>query len=297
MRVLAIVVTYNPNIVLLIEVLRSVAPQVQGVVVVDNGSNNTAEISKISSSIGAHLLSNRENLGIAVAQNQGIEFARDNNFSHVLLLDQDTILFEGAVSGLSEHIKALERDQVKVAAIGPAYLERHSQQRNRAYRSNGPRLQRIALEGRMQPVASDFIIASASLIRIEVFNKIGTFKEDLFIDLVDVEWCLRARSAGYTSFINPSTIVEHHLGSGTLGTKQRRIALHVPIRDYYWVRNAVWLARQPYTPLAWRLYLLWRSLAFLATYPILADQKRLRFKLISQGIWDSLGGHLGRLKQ
>jgi rhamnosyltransferase len=297
MRVLAIVVTYNPDIALLTEALRSVAPEVQGIVVVDNGSSNAVEVSTISSKVGAHLLFNSENLGIAAAQNQGIELARENHFSHILLLDQDTILFQGAISNLLKNLEDLERDQGKIAAVGPAYMERHSQRRNRAYRSTGPRLQRIALEEETRPIASDFIIASASLIPIEVLNTIGNFKEELFIDLVDVEWCLRARSAGYNSFLIPTVIVDHHLGSGTLGLKQHRITVHAPIRDYYWVRNAMWLARQPYTPLAWRLYFLRRSLAFFATYPILADKGGLRLKLIGQGIWDSLGGRLGRLRQ
>jgi len=297
MRVLAIAVTYNPDIPLLAEALRSVVPQVQGVVVVDNGSGNAAEIYKISSDAGAHTLFNSENLGIAAAQNQGIDFAQGYGFTHVLLLDQDTVLSQGVIGNLSKNLKALEQSHGKVAAIGPTYFERHSKQWNRAYRAIGPRLQRIALEEGTQPIASDFIIASASLIPIEVFQKVGRFKEDFFIDLVDVEWCLRAKFSGYASYIAPEVSVDHHLGNGTLSIKQHQIAVHVPIRDYYWVRNALWLARQPHTPLAWRLYLLWRSLAFLATYPTLADRRGLRLKLISQGIWDSFNGRLGRLKQ
>ena len=61
--------------------------------------------------------------------------------------------------------------------------------------------------------------------------------------------------------------VDHRLGTGTLQLGPRQIALHVPIRNYYWVRNALWLARQSYTPLAWRLYFISRTLAFLVHIP------------------------------
>jgi len=297
MRVLAIAITYNPDVALLAEVLHSIAPQARGVVIVDNGSANAAAILEIASTIRAHVIANTQNRGIAAAQNQGIDFAEKNDFSHVLLLDQDTVLSPKVVADLSAHLKSLELDCGNVAAIGPAYFEVHSRQRTRAYRSAGLLLSRIPLATATQPVESDFIIASGSLIPIPVFKKIGPFNEDLFIDLVDVDWCFRARAAGYRCFISPTAVVEHRLGAGTVKIGQRRVAIHVPIRNYYWVRNALWLARQPYTPLAWRLYFRSRVMAFLATYPTVGDRRGLRLRLIYQGIKDGIGGNLGPINE
>jgi rhamnosyltransferase len=297
MRVLAVAVTYNPDIGLLTHMLNSVAPQVQGIAIVDNGSANAKDIGKAALVVGAHLLANDQNRGIAAAQNQGLDVAQKGDFSHVLLLDQDTILSPGVVADLSKNLAALEQGNGRVAAIGPAYFEIHSRQQTRAYRAAGLQIARMSLSGETQPLASDFIIASGSLIPLAAFEKVGRFKEGLFIDLVDVDWCFRARAAGYASFISPTAKVDHHLGKGTVNIGLRRVAVHVPIRNYYWVRNALWLARQPYTPLAWRLYFVSRSLAFLATYTTLADERYLRLQLISRGIRDSLRGHLGRLRQ
>jgi rhamnosyltransferase len=297
MRVLAVAVTYNPDVSLLAHVLQSVAPQVDGIVVVDNGSENAGQIVDLASAVDARIFANDQNQGIAAAQNQGVEWARRNGFSHVLLLDQDTVLAPGTVEDLSKHLTTLELEQGQVAAIGPAYVELHSNRRTRAYRANGLRLSRISLEAKTQPVATDFIIASGSLIPLSVLEKVGNFKESLFIDLVDTEWCFRARAAGYRTFISPSASVEHRLGSGTITLGLRQIAVHVPVRNYYWVRNALWLARRNYTPPAWRLYFITRSLAFLVAYTTVVDRRALRLRLISRGIWDSLGAHLGRLKQ
>jgi rhamnosyltransferase len=293
MRVLAVAVTYNPDTSLLGKALQSVAAQVQGLVVIDNGSANAAEIGTIVSVAGAQFLLNEQNRGIAAAQNQGIDLARTTGFSHILLLDQDTVLAPGVVADLSANLATLEEEHGKVAAIGPAYFEVNSQQTTRAYRNHGFRLNRISLGSATQPVASDSIIASGSLIPMAVLEKVGGFREDLFIDLVDVEWCFRARAAGFASFLSPTARVDHRLGSGTVKLGSRQITVHVPLRNYYWVRNALWLARQPYTPLAWRLYFISRCLAFLGTYPALADRKALRLRLMTRGIRDGLASRLG----
>lgn len=295
MRVLAVAVTYNPDASLLGKALQSVVAQVHGLAVIDNGSANAGEVRAIVSAAGAHFLLNDRNRGIAAAQNQGIDLARKTSFSHIMLLDQDTVLAPGVVEDLSTSLAALEEQHGRVAAIGPAYFEVNSQQTTRAYRAHGLRLNRISLGPATQPVASDSIIASGSLIPLSVLEKVGGFREDLFIDLVDVEWCFRARAAGYMSFLSPTARVDHRLGSGTVKLGSRQIAVHVPIRNYYWVRNALWLARQPYTPLAWRLYFISRCLAFLGTYTALADKKAQRLRLMARGFCDGLAGRLGPL--
>ena len=295
MHVLAVAVTYNPDIELLTRVLESVAQQVQHLVVVDNASANAEDVRRLTSAVSAQFIDNTYNLGIASAQNQGIALARNGGFTHVLLLDQDTILAPGVVADLAENLKALEDGQGGVAAIGPAYYELNSQRQTKAYLANGLCLSRIPLASKTRPVASDFIIASGSLIPLAVLERVGGFREDLFIDLVDVEWCFRARAAGYRSFLSPTSGVDHRLGSGTVKLGLRKIVVHVPIRNYYWVRNALWLARQPYTPLAWRLYFISRCLAFLGTYTTLADKKAQRLRLMSRGIRDSLANRLGPL--
>lgn len=297
MHILALAVTYNPDPDLLARVLQSVAPQVHGMVVVDNGSVGAEYVRRLAVESEAQFFGNKDNLGIAAAQNQGVAFAQRSGFTHVLLLDQDTVLAPGMVADLAANLTNLEREHGQVAAIGPAYYEINSQRQTRAYRAQGHRLSRLSLKDRTPPLASDFIIASGSLIPLAVLEKVGAFREELFIDLVDVEWCFRAHQAGYKSFLSPTATVDHRLGSGTVRIGPYRMAVHVPVRNYYWVRNALWLARQPYTPLAWRLYFASRSLAFLAVYTLLADKRILRLQLMARGIRDGLRNQLGPLIQ
>ncbi|VCV76177.1 hypothetical protein BANRA_01835 [Escherichia coli] len=74
-KVLAIIVTYNPEIIRLTECINSLAPQVERIILVDNGSNNSDLIKNISiNNLEIILLS--ENKGIAFAQNHGVKKGR-----------------------------------------------------------------------------------------------------------------------------------------------------------------------------------------------------------------------------
>lgn len=71
-KVLAIIVTYNPEIIRLTECINSLAPQVERIILVDNGSNNSDLIKDIViNNLEIILLS--ENKGIAFAQNHGVK--------------------------------------------------------------------------------------------------------------------------------------------------------------------------------------------------------------------------------
>jgi rhamnosyltransferase len=294
MRILAVVVTYQPDMPLLESVLTSVVSQVHATLIVDNASNNIDDIERAAREIGARVISNKSNLGIAKAHNQGADFARSQGFSHLLLLDQDTVLSSHLVEQLSNDLSSLQKNQShRIAAVGPAYHEVNSQKRSRAYQATRTRVMRVALDQDQCPVRSDFIIASGALIPVGAIEAVGLFKEELFIDLVDVEWCFRARAAGFESYISTATTMMHRLGRGTVHIGSREIALHAPMRNYFWIRNALWLSRQRYTPLPWRLHYLIRSIAFLLVYSILADQKLVRLRHIATGFVDGVWGRLG----
>src|SRR5260370_31959342 len=88
--VCAVIVTFHPS-ANMFENLRHVFAQVQGLVVVDNGSSS-AELDPLrreSLRLGFHLIENRENLGIAEALNQGVRWAKSNGYSCVIIFDQD----------------------------------------------------------------------------------------------------------------------------------------------------------------------------------------------------------------
>ena len=59
---------------------------------------------------------------------------------------------------------------------------------------------------------SDHLISSGSLIRLDVFDKVGLMLEELFIDFVDIEWGMRAKKNGYICYIANNVLMKHSIG-------------------------------------------------------------------------------------
>jgi rhamnosyltransferase len=108
---------------------------------------------------------------------------------------------------------------------------------------------RVASCSGVAAVECDFVISSGSLVPIEVLEHVGGMEEALFIDQVDTEWCLRARSMGYRVFGVCAAVLEHRLGEGVrwfwLG-RWRRVFRQKPFRYYYIFRNTLVLFRRGY---------------------------------------------------
>ena len=89
--VCAVIVTYHPRAEMVTN-LSTTHAQVQGMVVVDNGSSpeELAPLQQAASHVGFELIENGENLGIAEGLNRGIASAKAQGFSWVVLFDQDS---------------------------------------------------------------------------------------------------------------------------------------------------------------------------------------------------------------
>jgi len=99
------IVLYNPDISLLKKNIEAIRNQVAKVALVDNGSDNIAEVqSLINKYENACLISNDDNLGIAKALNQIMERAKEENAQWVLTLDQDSICPDGMVKKYQAYI-------------------------------------------------------------------------------------------------------------------------------------------------------------------------------------------------
>ena len=68
--------------------------------------------------LGYFLIAPRENLGVAAAQNQGIEWAKQQGATHVLLLDQDSLPHPDMVARLSEWNDQLTNLLIQLRQVG-----------------------------------------------------------------------------------------------------------------------------------------------------------------------------------
>lgn len=245
-KVFAIVVTYNPDEELLKQQFETLQGQVDCIIYVDNHSTSTAFIDALKN-IDVTIIKNEDNLGLAKAQNQGIAHAKQSGASFVLLFDQDSVPVEGFVDALLTCFHILAKKE-KVALIGPAIRSR--------YKGCIGNEKGIVIKGlgfqRVEVCAFtdvSYCIASGSLIPIRVLDEVGGMEEKLFIDGVDLEWCLRAKNFGYHIVQTNRTWLSHALGNG----ETSKIKSHSPQREYYIMRNNVWMVRQGFIPIGYRI--------------------------------------------
>ena len=124
-RICAVIVTYFPDSTQLQVLVEHLQGQVDQVLVVDNSDADGAKAA-LEHCRAVEVVSNRENRGIAVAHNQGIQWAAEHSFTHVLLMDQDSLPEAGMVAELLATEKILLARGKKVAAVGPRILDAKS---------------------------------------------------------------------------------------------------------------------------------------------------------------------------
>ena len=124
--IIAVVVLFRPEIARIHGLLKSIIMQVDKVVLIDNTDESNliipdSEFESYGEKIEHYRLNN--NLGIAKAQNIGIHYAEKSKASHILFLDQDSIVPEGMVKTLLINERELLNSGKKVAVLGPAFKD------------------------------------------------------------------------------------------------------------------------------------------------------------------------------
>ncbi len=260
-RICALVVTHNPDLRVLRSMLEAVAPQVAQVLVVDNASAQSpaeglADLSPPPGAAGLEWMCLAQNQGLAEAQNRGARWAEERGFSHLLLLDQDSEPEAGMVPALLRGWEILESAGHRVGAVGPVYTDPRTGNARHFVRFPGWSVERERCSGNSDAVATDFLIASGTLVSMAVWSDVGCFRSELFIDNVDLEWCFRARGAGYALFGICAARMRHSVGDRPLRVWLGRwwyVHRHSPLRQYYMARNRVFLYRQRVSPKGWIL--------------------------------------------
>jgi len=251
-RVVAVVVTHQPDVQVLTELCSRLAKQVTQILVIDNtehpSGSSLFEMEKVQ------YIALGSNLGIGAAQNRGITRALDNGASHVLLMDQDSVPSLEMVATLLKAERELILGQPDgVAAVGPQAVGKENGAREPfIVRREHPFVDQRAHH--IVPVR--YLHSSGTLIRAEVFNHVGGMNETFFIDLVDMEWCFRAQSRHFFCYGVTDAMLYHDVGDKQrigIGPLERVISRHPPSRLYYQVRNLLLLGRLDYVPKLWLL--------------------------------------------
>lgn len=294
----AIIVVFNPERAQLLENLAAVAGQAENLIVVDNGCSDLLRQDVCRRYPGLVWRKAEGNLGVATAQNFGIEAARRLGAKQVLFLDQDSTVQPGMMAEIQRLWAELERGGARLGAIGPCYMDPAcglSAKLERRRVTGGDTTTAAAVDG---CVEVDFLIASGSVVSLDALTEVGGMDSGLFIDHVDTDWCHRARALGFRLFGATRARMYHSLGERRQRIwllRWRNVALHRPFRYYYIFRNSVLLYRRPSTPRGWVLKDAVR-LAGIFVICGLCNRPRLKtFSAMLHGLADGLRGRSGPL--
>ncbi len=242
-RVCGIIVTYHPDADLP-QHIAALRGQVGGLVVVDNRSTDDERdwLRGLAQQHAFTLIENTDNMGIGTALNQGVRWAvAHGGFEYVALFDQDSEVHAGFIDNMMSCLFAKPASE-KVAIVAPRIHNRNTGAQD------GPRTSK----------KNRYLVAqtSGSLMPLRVFASEGWFKEDFFIDYVDYEYCLRVITAGWAIRYCGDASISHVPGNSRrhtlFGIYLTTTLNYSPIRQYYSMRNGVWVMRH-----YWRQYPEW----------------------------------------
>jgi GT2 family glycosyltransferase len=186
------------------------------VVVVDNGS--TDGTARLLESADVRAITNVENLGFPVAVNQGIRASRGE---FVCLLNNDVTVLEGWLEPLLDTLQSdRSAGAVGPLQVGPGGTVWHV---GTAFGpDDNPSLARRPFHIFAGYLADDPIVGvdreypamnfGCCLIARRLFDEIGLLDEETFVFpgiYEDVDWCLRARKAGYRCLYRHASRVLH----------------------------------------------------------------------------------------
>lgn len=257
--------------------LASYADQVAHVYAVDNSEEPDPGVhASLSSRAAVTCLVNGTNLGIATALNQGARAALADGYSRLLTMDQDSTATPGLVRAL---VAGMDGDP-RIALVSPVHQQFGTPPR------------------RPEPGIRDVLTAmtSGNLLSLAAYRDLGGFMDDLFIDSVDHEFCLRLHRAGYRVVESGDAVLHHRLGR----TRRHRFPWpcytynHSALRRYYIARNRLVVAemyRADYPEYrAMQRVELARDAAKILLYE---EHKCRKFQMILCGIRDYRRGALG----
>lgn len=258
-RVCAIVVTYQPELPVLIPLIEQLEASGCDFIVIDNGSSNSGDIrAALRSKVHMlHFIANAQNIGQAAALNLALEKVKLLGHELALLFDQDSSMGPDFVVRMLHAWDEAQRFRPgNVAAIGPRLVEPRSGRRMpfRTFHHLWEKTEtRVGADADL--IETAFLITSGSLLSMAALDRIGAMRSDYFIDNVDLEWCFRARASGFQLYGTDHASLNHRIGEDSSNPLVRHgiLVQHSALRYYYSTRNRLHLHRQPYAPTVWRI--------------------------------------------
>lgn len=262
---------------LLLSCIRSVQEHIKStkyeIIAVDNASTD-GSLEALKKLKNIKLIVNKENLGFAGANNQGIRAAEGK---YVLLLNSDTLISDNVVGEMSKWMDSNRKVGIATCAL---------KNRDNSFQGTGgyfPTLGRVFSWMTIQDIPGvdklikpfhpmknkaivkgmefykkekelDWVTGAFFFVRKEVFEQVGLLDESYFMYVEEVDFCYRAKKKGWRVWYLPGWSIVHY--GGASGTKEMSVLSeyqgikmfyqkHYPKWQYFFLRvflkiGAIW---------------------------------------------------------
>ncbi|MDR3651979.1 MAG: hypothetical protein P4L34_03300 [Paludibacter sp.] len=222
MKILGVITSFFPDIDELERNINSFISDIEYLIIWENTPKEKSYIYKLIEKLNSNKIEVRttgKNEYLAVPFNLCAKYAKEHNFTHLLTMDQDSTF---STSHFERYLQLIENllDK-KVAAFGPNSTSREQNKVN-----NGE---------------VDYIFISGAIYPIHVFLELQGFNENLVIDAIDTDYCLRAKDVGYQVIVIREVNLEHQMGYHYKHWTGLKIVPYSAQRTYYYIRNTLWL--------------------------------------------------------
>ena len=278
MKIAAVVVLYNPNQDNIDNINRYLNI-IDKIYVVDNSEDN---IIRISDSEKIKYIKYGENKGMAKALNEGSINAINDGYKWLLTMDQDSKITEENIKDMLDYLDK-NQDDKKIGLISP-------------YHDIGK--DELPPEVEVEDMIE--VMTSGNIINLDAYNKIGGFKDWLFIDCVDTDYCMNLHKNDYKVLRLNKIIMKHYVGNITfhkLFNKVYDCSNHNPIRRYYIMRNNLYICdmyKDAYPEYCKRLIRIQKGQ--IKRILIFEKNKIKKIKMVIKGYKDHKKGIRGKLK-
>jgi len=266
-KIHSIVVLYNPTADN-IENLKKIASISDKMLLIDNSEAITVLTG--CDEMNFEYIKNDENIGLSKALNLGIRKCLNNaDCTHIALFDQDSVPDKNMFVRL---MIELDKSDETVVAASPQILD--------VKNKNGQNVKETEIV--------DVVITSGSFYPKQALKKVGLMDETLFIDYIDYEWCLRAKSKGYKIVRVNGAHLYHNMGDSFVDFFGTSKPIHTnKLRHYYIVRNQLIMLNRDYISIKWKCVHTFKLFYRIPSYIILSNEKWTTFKFILKAIKDA----------
>lgn len=222
------------------------------VAVVDNASTDGSPDEIAGAYLQVELIRLDENLMYAGGNNVGIEIALDKGADAVLLVNNDTVAERALLSRLVDGLL----EDPRAAVTGPKIF--YHADKDLIWSAGGKVIVPLGLvhhigirsrdTGRYSSKRKvDYLTGCCLLMRSEAIRAVGPLDPSYVIYSEDVDWCLRARRAGWSSTFVPEAHLWHKVSHSSGGGL-------TPFKAYYRMRSNVLIFRRFARPIHWLLW-------------------------------------------